>query len=166
MIITSLIRRESTPKLFLGLEGPMAVILRPTSFLRFLGSQTPKNRSHNEQNMKNHVKIWCIFGENYENRKNQKIARIFLILTRFYFCKKKNENLGQFRLSRGDDMSKKQFLCFLEHFYEIIDFCCSLDLKLMRFKRFQIDEVVSEGGLGSQKSKKWSWAQNHHHGPL
>ena len=50
-------------------------------------------------------------------------------------------------------MSKKQFLCILEHFYEIVDFCCSLDLRLMRFKRFQIDEVVSEGGLGSQNRK-------------
>ena len=28
-------------------------------------------------------------------------------------------------------MSKKQFLCILEHFYEIVDFCCSHDLKLM-----------------------------------
>merc|ERR1711994_602308 len=40
MVITSLIRRESTPKLFLGLEGPMAVILSPTSFFRFLGPHT------------------------------------------------------------------------------------------------------------------------------
>ena len=50
-------------------------------------------------------------------------------------------------------MSKKQFLCILEHFYEIVDFCCSHDLKLMRFKRFQIDEVVSEGIWGPKNRK-------------
>ena len=94
IVITSLIRRESTWELLLWLEAPMAVILRPTSFLRFLRPQTPKNRSHNEQKVKHNVKISYIFGENYENRKNRKIALLFLILTGFWFCKKKMKIWG------------------------------------------------------------------------
>ena len=64
--------------------------------------------------------------------------------------------MGQFRLSTGDGMSKKQVLWISEHFYEIVDFGRSLDLKLMRFKRFQLDEEISEGAWGPKNQKNES----------